>query len=129
MLYEVITVSTSKLIWSKLITAMVWTVINALVVMVTLLIFSVFGTTSNGIVNTEVLQAYRTFFTEILPQASQYVNVPVMSVEIVVIGVLALASQLLEIFFAIVIGGQIAKKHRVLAAIGMYLLINMGVVV
>ncbi|MEZ4626837.1 MAG: hypothetical protein R2912_01595 [Eubacteriales bacterium] len=101
--------------------------INALVVMVTLVIFSVFGTTSNSIVNTEVLQAYRTFFTDILPQASQYVNVPVMSVEIVVIGVLALASQLLEIFFAIVIGGQIAKKHRVLAAIGMYLLINMGV--
>jgi len=120
-------VSTSKLIWSKLITGMVWTLINAVVVMVTLIIFSVFGTTSNSLVNTEVLQAFRMFFTDILPQASQYVNVPVMSIEIVVIGVLALAAQMLEIYFAIVVGGQIAKKHRVLAAIGMYLLINMGV--
>jgi hypothetical protein len=120
-------VSTGKLIWSKLITGMLWTLINAVVVMVTLLIFSVFGTTSNSIANTEVLTAFRMFFTEILPQASQYVNVPLMSVEIVVIGVLALASQMLEIYFAIVVGGQVAKKHRMLAAIGMYLLINMGV--
>lgn len=120
-------VSTGKLIWSKLITGMLWTLINAVVVMVTLLIFSVFGTTSSSIANTEVLTAFRMFFTEILPQASQYVNVPLMSVEIVVIGVLALASQMLEIYFAIVVGGQVAKKHRMLAAIGMYLLINMGV--
>ena len=120
-------VSTSKLIWSKLLTGMLWTLINAVVVMVTLLIFSVFGTTTNSIANMEVLQAFRMFFTDILPQASQYVNVPLMSVEIVVIGILGLASQMLEIYFAIVIGGQVAKKHRILAAIGMYLLINMGV--
>ena len=120
-------VSTSKLIWSKLLTGMIWTVINAVVVMVTLLIFSVFGTTSDTIVNMEVLQAFRMFFTDILPQASKYVNVPLMIVEIVVIGIIGLAAQMLEIYFAIVVGGQVAKKHRVLAAIGMYLLINMGV--
>ena len=67
------------------------------------------------------------FFTDILPQASQYVSVPLVAVEFVVIAILALASQLLEIYFAIVVGGQVAKKHRILAAIGMYLLINMGV--
>jgi len=120
-------VSTSKLIWSKLLTGMFWTLINAVVVVITLLIFSVFGTTSNGIVNTDVLNAFRTFFTDILPQATQYVNVPLVSVEIVVIGIIALAAQMLEIYFAIVVGGQVAKKHRILAAIGMYLLINMGV--
>jgi len=120
-------VSTSKLIWSKLLTGMFWTLINAVVIMVTLLIFSVFGTTSSSIANMEVLQAFRMFFTDILPQASQYVNVPLMAVEIVVIGILALAAQMLEIYFAIVIGGQVATKHRILAAIGMYLLINMGV--
>ena len=120
-------VPTSKLIWSKLLTGMIWTVINAVVVMVTLLIFSVFGTTSNSLVNTEVLKAFRMFFTDLLPEATKYVNVPLMSIETVVICILALASQLLEIFFAIVVGGQVAKKHKVLAAIGMYLLINMGV--
>jgi hypothetical protein len=120
-------VPTSKLIWSKLLTGMFWTAINAVVILVTLLIFSVFGTTSNSIVNTEVLQAFRMFFTDILPKASQYVNVPLVAVEFVVITILALASQMLEIYFAIVVGGQVAKKHRILAAIGMYLLINMGV--
>ena len=120
-------VSTSKLIWSKLLTGMFWSLINAVVIMVTLLIFSVFGTTSTSIANMDVLQAIRMFFTEILPQASQYVNVPLMAVEIVVIGILGFAAQMLEIYFAIVVGGQVAKKHRILAAIGMYLLINMGV--
>jgi len=120
-------VTTSKLIWSKLLTGMIWSLINAVVIMVTLLIFAVFGTTSSSIANMEVLQAIRMFFTEILPQASQYVNVPLMAVEIVVIGILAFAAQMLQVYFAIVIGGQVAKKHRILAAIGMYLLINMGV--
>ena len=120
-------VSTSKLIWSKLLTGMIWTAINAVVIMVTLLIFSVFGTTSNSIANGEVLQAFRMFFTDILPQASQYVNVPIAAIETIIVGILGLASQMLEIYFAIVVGGQVAKKHRILASIGMYLLINMGV--
>jgi hypothetical protein len=120
-------VSTGDLIWSKLFTGMFWVLINAVVILVTLLIFSVFGTTSNSIANMEVLQAFRMFFTDILPQASQYVNVPVVAVEVVVIGILGLAAQLLQIYFAIVVGGQVAKKHKILAAIGMYLLINMGV--
>jgi hypothetical protein len=120
-------VSTSKLIWSKLLTGMIWSLINAVVIMVTLLIFAVFGTTSTSIANMDVLQAIRMFFTEILPQASQYVNVPLMAVEIVVIGILGFSAQMLEVYFAIVVGGQVAKKHRILAAIGMYLLINMGV--
>ena len=120
-------VSTSKLIWSKLLTGMIWTAINAAVILVTLLIFSVFGTTSDSIANTDVLQAFRMFFTDALPQASKYVSVPLVAVESVVIAILALASQMLELYFAIVVGGQVAKKHRILAAIGMYLLINMGV--
>jgi hypothetical protein len=120
-------VSTSKLIWSKLLTGIFWTLINGVVVMVTLLIFSVFGTAKDGFANNEVLQAFRMFFTEILPQAKLCINVPLMAVEVGVIGIIGLAAQMLQIFFAIVVGGQIAKKHRVLAAIGMYLLINMGV--
>ena len=120
-------VSTDKLILSKLFTGMIWTLINAAVIVVTLLIFSVFGTTTNSIANMDVLNAIRTFFTDILPQAAQYVNVPLTIVEIIVIGILGLAAQMLELYFAIVVGGQVAKKHKVLAAIGMYLLINMGV--
>ena len=120
-------VKTSSLVLSKLFTGMFWVLINGVVIMVTLLIFSVFGTTSKSLINNEVLEAFRIFFTQILPEAKQYVNVPLMAVEIAVIGVLGLAAQILQIYFAIVVGGQIAKKHRILAAIGMYLLINMGV--
>jgi hypothetical protein len=46
---------------------------------------------------------------------------------VIVIGIIGLAAELLQIYFAIVVGGQVAKKHRILAAIGMYQLINMGV--
>ena len=120
-------VKTSDLIWSKLFSGMLWMLINCVVVMIALLIYSVFGTTTNTLVNTEVLQAFRMFFTDLLPQAAQYVSVPLMIIECVVIGILGLAAQLLQIYFAIIVGGQVAKKHRILAAIGMYLLINMGV--
>ena len=120
-------VSTSKLLWSKLLTGMLWMLINAVVICVTLLIFAVFGTSTAGVVNYEVLNAIKEFFTKILPEASQYMNVPLVSIETVVVGILAFAAQVLEIYFAILVGGQVAKKHRILAAIGMYLLINMGV--
>lgn len=120
-------VSTSNLLWSKLFTGMFWALINCVVVAVTLLIFTVFGTTTNTLVNQEVLSAIRYFFTDLMPQATQYFNVPLVSVEVVVIGLIALAAQMLQIYFAIIVGGQVAKKHKILAAIGMYLLINMGV--
>ena len=120
-------VKTSDLIWSKLFAGMLWMLINCVVVMIALLIYSVFGTTTNTLVNTEVLQAFRMFFTEVLPQAAEYVSIPLMIVECVVISIIGLAAQLLQIYFAIIVGGQVAKKHRILAAIGMYLLINMGV--
>ncbi len=120
-------VSTSNLLWSKLLTGIFWTLINAVVLFVTLLIFAVFGTSSTGIVNMDVLQGIQMVFTQFLPEVAQYVSIPLVIIECVVIGLLALSSQLLEIYFAIIIGGQVAKKHRILAAIGMYLLINMGV--
>jgi len=120
-------VSTGKLLWSKLLTGIFWVLINAAVLFVTILIFAVFGTSSAGIANQNVLQAISMFFTQTLPEVAQYVSIPLVVIECVVIGLLALASQLLEIYFAIIVGGQIAKKHRILAAIGMYLLINMGV--
>lgn len=120
-------VSTSKLLWSKLLTGMLWMLINAVVIVVTILIFAVFGTSTAGVVNYEVLNAIKEFFSRILPEASQYMNVTLVAIETAVVGVLAFAAQVLEIYFAILVGGQIAKKHRILAAIGMYLLINMGV--
>ena len=120
-------VKTSDLIWSKLLTGMFWMLINGVVVLIALMIYSVFGTTTSTLVNLEVLNGIKYFFTDLLPQAAQYVSIPLMAVETVVIGILALAAQLLQIYFAIIIGGQVAKKHRILASIGMYLLINMGV--
>ncbi|MEA5048562.1 MAG: hypothetical protein VB034_08155 [Eubacteriales bacterium] len=120
-------VSTGDLLWSKLFTGMFWLLINAAVVCVTLLIFGVFGTTTSTLINREVLNAIHVFFTEILPGMSKYVSVPLVTVEAIVVGLLALAAQLLQIYFAILVGGQVAKKHRILAAIGMYLLINLGV--
>ncbi|NLI53601.1 MAG: hypothetical protein GX417_04675 [Clostridiales bacterium] len=120
-------VSTSNLLWSKLLTGMFWTLINCVVVAVTLLIFSVFGTTTNTLINMEVLNAFKMFFTVLLPEAAEYVSIPLVIVEIVVVAIIGLAAQILQIYFAIIVGGQVAKKHRILAAIGMYLLINMGV--
>lgn len=120
-------VSTGELLWSKLITGMLWMLINMAVIAVTIVIFAFFGTTTEGVISAPMIELTRELFSRLLPAAQQHVNVPLLLVVAIVAGLLGLAAQLLEIYFAIIVGGQVAKKHRILASIGMYLLINMGV--
>lgn len=120
-------VTTGRLLWAKVIAGMLWLLINAAVILITILIFAVFGTTTDSIMNNDVLLMIKELFSRIVPEAARYVNMPLVIAEAVVAAFVALAAQLMEWYFAIVVGGQVAKKHRILAAIGMYLLINMGV--
>lgn len=121
-------VSTGRLICSKLITGMIWLAINLLAILVTALIFAVFGTAGDrGLINYEVLSAIGNSVSAAYQEASRYVNVPLVIAFCAAVMTISTAAQMMQIYFAILVGGQSAKKHRVLAAIGMYLLINMGV--
>ncbi len=114
-------VSNAQILGSKLLTGVLWTVINLAAVAIAGTIFLVFGTADKTLMNPDVLDLFRGILTGIgdggLPAA-------VLIPEMIVWGVTALFSQLMELYFAIIVGGQIAKKNKLLAAIGMYLVIN-----
>ena len=112
-------VSTEKLIWSKLITGMLWLVISGAVICVSGAIFLAFGMATEGVMNVELIKDICSVFAG----TAGYVSL-LTAVELPIAGVLQLAAFLLELYFAMIVGSQIAKKHKVLAGIGMYLVIN-----
>ena len=114
-------VSNGQILLSKLFTGVLWSLINLAAVAISGLLFLVFGTADKTLMNPDVLELLRGMFS-----FTQDGGMPMwlLGLEGVVCGVLCLFAQLMELYFAIVVGGQIAKKHKLLSAIGMYLVIN-----
>ncbi len=117
--------TTGRILWSKLITGMLWILINLAVIALTVLIFAVFGTASRGLMNSAVLETIRGVFTE-LPSLGQYVNMTLVYLLLFVVVILSLAEMLLQAYFAITVGGR-ASKHRLMASIGMFIALSAGV--
>ncbi len=119
-------VTTGRILWSKLITGMIWVAINAVVVIVTVLIFAVFGTASSGFANPRALDFLREGFAAFSALGAYApVGTTLIVLEGIVYTVVALATSLLQAYFAIAIGGR-ATKHRLLASVGMYIALSMG---
>ncbi|MDO4572561.1 MAG: hypothetical protein Q4C13_04265 [Clostridia bacterium] len=118
-------VTTGRVLWSKLIAGMLWQIINAVVICVAALIFAVFGTAQAGLMNPDVLATLRGLLAE-LSGLGRYANLPLVIAECLVFALLLLAATLLQAYFAIAVGGR-ASKHPLLASVGMYILLSIGV--
>lgn len=119
-------VTTGRIIWSKLITGMIWVAVNAVVIVITGLIFAVFGTASSGIMNPKTLDFLREGFSAFMTLVSYApVSVSLIILEGIVCVVVSLAASLLQAYLSIAIGGR-ATKHRLLASVGMYIALSMG---
>ena len=114
-------VSASNILWSKLITAVIWLLIGTLVGLLCLFIFLTFGTADKGLINYEIVHAFRDAFT------SKYLTGSVVwfIVEMVFYALITSVAAVLQIFLALIIGGAVAQKHKLLAGIGFYFAINM----
>lgn len=118
-------VSTAKLLWSKLITAVLWLVISALVGFLCLFIFLLFGTDGNAFINTDVFAFFGEFF-RILPH--YFTGSSVFFVfEILLLVIAGTVFTLLQVYLALIIGGVVSQKHKLLAGIGFYFAINVVV--
>ena len=128
-------VTPHELLWSKIISAMVW-MFGALVT--TCLAFvSLFGSiclvavASEGVdVNMmipsleEILrQAFGEFLTVYFDSAEAWFAILRMALTSVLLGIV----QLILYYFAITLGAMVSKKHKVWASIGMYIAINAGI--
>ncbi len=115
-----------KILWSKLLTGMIWALVSFAVLAASGAFFMLFGTSTSEIVNGGAVDLITSLFRG-LPILAEFGNVPLLTLELIVFVLLALAQQLLHIYFAVVIGGMVAKRKKLLASIGMYFLINIGV--
>ena len=116
-------VSTSNLLWSKVITAYIWLFISAIVGLLSLFIFMLFGTTTSGFANPEVFRGIGQLFRALAANYSS--GITVLIVEMIFLVIIAVGVNILQIYLALVIGGVVSLKHRLAAGIGFYFVINM----
>ena len=116
-----------KLIWSKVLAGLVWMAVNLAAIVISVAIIAVFGTASRGFMNMDALSVVDRLFEMMGKLSREGVAVGLLIPEAVIWIATMAAAQLMELYFAITVGGQIAKKNKLLAAIGMYLLINLVV--
>lgn len=117
--------TSTKILLSKVITGTVWILINGVIVLLSAGMFALVGTSSGPDFVNGLAELWRTL-VEGLPVAQNYINVPLFALECILVAVLGVASELLHIYLSIALGNQIARKHKLLATIGMYLLISLG---
>lgn len=118
-------VTTSEILWSKLITATLWTIISSAVIFVCVNIFVLFGTADSGILN---LEAYREI-GKAIHAVNETIGARVIwpMLEIALFVLLATANSILQVYLALIIGGVVSQKHKILASIGFYFVIEIAV--
>lgn len=117
-------VKTSDILWSKLISAMIWMFVSSLVAILCGLIFALFGTSGEGIINTDVLH----FMGDAMRALSEVYTggITVIIIELILLVIVSSVSSIMQIYLALIIGGAVAGKHKLLAGIGFYFAINMA---
>ncbi len=118
-------VTVNQLLWSKLITAMLWTIISGLVIFICVNIFFIFGTSTQHFANFEFYQHFGEFVRETVGILGGKLVLP--CVEFVILVLISLAFSLLHVYLSLIIGGVVSQKHKLLAGIGFYFAINIAV--
>ncbi len=118
-------VTTSEILWSKLITAMLWTLISGVVIFICLNIFILFGTDSRNFVNMDVYREIGRMLHEVNVTVGARIIWPIL--EIALFAIIATACNILHVYLALIIGGIVSQKHKILASIGFYFVINIAI--
>ncbi len=118
-------VTTTQLLWSKLITAMIWTIISGIVILICINIFVFFGTGNSGLVNTEVYRQLMIMKHEVINTLGGRLVLP--TIEFILLAIVSTAYKILQVYLALIIGGIVSQKHKILAGIGFYFVISIAV--
>lgn len=118
-------VTTTQILWSKLITAMLWTIISSVVIFICINIFILFGTESNAFMNTEAYSELSKMLHEAFSVIGARLIWPIL--EFVLLMIVGTAYSILQVYLALIIGGIVSQKHKILASIGFYFVIQIAV--
>lgn len=118
-------VTTAQLLWSKLITAMLWSLISSVVIFICVNIFILFGTSTSSFINLEFYRQLGEFCSKSMNMMGGKLVLP--AIELVVLTIISAAFNILHIYLSLIIGGVVSQKHKLLAGIGFYFAINIAV--
>lgn len=123
-------VKSSTLVFSKLWSTLLWTLLSAVVVIACIFLYVTFGGAPIGkVIHAEFYRALgevvwpglKWFFSEL------NASYAFMALEGIALEFVAMVYVILSLFLAITIGSIVAKKHKILASIGFYYAINTAV--
>lgn len=116
-------VSTNAKLISKILSAFVWTLISFIAMLIACAIILLFGTATTGIINTGIISNLKELFSFIIPRIG--LNEIFLIIELILICLASVIFNIILIFLSITIGSIIANKHKILASVGMFFVINM----
>ncbi|MFR1518983.1 MAG: hypothetical protein ACLSVG_09490 [Clostridia bacterium] len=116
-------VKTSSILKSKVISAMIWSAYTLLIALFCVFLYVSFGTAEEGLINTRIFADLKETLHLLTVEYSAWTIVKYV-VEILLFFIVSLLYSTLSIYLALTIGSIIAKKHKILAAIGIYYAIN-----
>ncbi len=109
---------------SSFVNILIWTTIASVTMIGMMFMFLLFGTATDGLVQTEVLEIFRDLFD--IPWEQLLANGDMANL-LVLYGIYILVSPLYSltmILTSITIGAVVAKKHKILMAFGVYYIIS-----
>lgn len=119
-LMQTLPVTPRQLIFSKLIAAIVWTVLSSIVVIFSVFVLAMTGEMFGSFISGlgEMIRWYHEMFSMPLLLVD-FMSLLLVAFEMILVGVASIASSVLQIYAAIMIGHQ-AAKHKVALAVGAY---------
>lgn len=114
-------VKTSEILWSKLFSAMLWTLISAVVI--GLCAVMAFGLSSTGSDNgKQMLSDLSNAVSQLFGMFGKHSVL--LTIEFIILLLAGMAYSILHIYLALVIGGVVSHRHKILAGIGFYFVIS-----
>lgn len=107
-------VNSHQIFLSSGLNMLIWVAIAAVVLIVDIFLILLFGTAETGIINIKVLESIPQLFADISAEGIFYVLIYVLY------GIVSTVSSMVTIMTSITIGAVLAKKHKILASIGIY---------
>lgn len=118
-------VKTTSILTSKVINAMIWSAYSLLIIFFCIFIYVAFGTAEGShLINSEIFRELKDGIRILTETYSAGIIVKYI-IEFLVFLFVSLLYGTISIYLALTIGSIIAKKHKILAAIGIYYGINM----
>lgn len=117
-------VKTSEILLSKLITAMLWTLISGVVICLCVFLFAALSSAATGD-GREFFEQFAQGLGQIFAALDEKSGLLIF--EAILLGLVSTAFSILHIYLALVIGGVVSQKHKILAGIGFYFVISIVV--